>query len=101
MIRDLPNSEIIGMLGKNFRQYRLILGMTQAELAQKTNISPTTIHLFENGRLNNLTLGNLLTLMRHVGIIENVATLIPVQPESPYAKPKTRVRHARSQYHKD
>lgn len=101
MIRDLSNPEIIAMLGRNFRHYRLLQGMTQMELANKTNVSSTTIHKFENGRLTNITLGNLLSLMRHVGILENVAGLIPEQPESPYAKIKTRVRHAASQYHKD
>ena len=94
MFEELTNTQIIGLLGKNFKHYRLNQQLTQKELAGKTNISVATIHHFEAGTINNLTLSNLITLMRHIGLIRNLETIIPEQPESPYAKIKTRIRHA-------
>lgn len=98
MIQEMTNSEIIRMLGKNFKQYRLIMQMTQREMSEYTGVSISTIHNFESGNATNMTLNNLFSLMRKVGILENVMFLIPEQPESPYAHIKSKIRHATSQY---
>ena len=96
MMTELANKDILEMLGRNFRQYRLLARLTQKELAGITNVSVATIHNFESGKAYNISLNTLLTLMRHIGILGNVESLIPPQPESPYikSKPKTKVRHA-------
>ena len=94
MLREQSNTTIIRMLGARLKQYRLNLNMTQKELADITNVSVPTIQKFESGTSTNITLNNLLTLMRHTGLIEYADKLIPEQPESPYArKNPTRVRH--------
>ena len=94
MLKEQSNSEILSLLGQRFRQYRLNLRYTQKELADRTGISVPTIQKFEAGNANNITTGNLMTLLRSVGLIENFGALIPEQPESPYArKNTTKVRH--------
>ena len=54
-----------------------------------------TIHKFETGTARNVTATTLISLMRYTGLIENLDTLIPEVPESPYSNlyGKQRVRH--------
>lgn len=95
MIKEMPNSEIVKMIGKRLKTYRINQDMTQKEMSLLTNISVPTIQQFETGRQQNITLSTLLTLLRHTGLIENVDKLIPEEPVSPYRKRnKTRIRHA-------
>lgn len=96
MIKELSNTEIIRMIGRRLRQYRINLNLTQKELAEKTNISVPTIQKFESGNSYNITFGNLLTIIRHLGLLDNIEKFIPEQPESPYAKRRNqqRIRHA-------
>ncbi|MBO4595470.1 MAG: helix-turn-helix domain-containing protein [Bacteroidales bacterium] len=95
MIKRLSDSEILQMLGLRFRQYRVALGLTQAELSAKAGVSIMTIHMFETGTARNVTATTLISLMRYTGLIENLDTLIPDIPESPYSNltAKQRVRH--------
>lgn len=93
MIKECSNTEIVSLIGKRLRQYRLNLAVTQKEMAQSTGISLPTIQKLESGRASNITLFNLLIIMRYLGIIENVDSLVPEQPESPYQLTRQRVRH--------
>ena len=54
-----------------------------------------TIHKFETETARNVTATTLISLMRYTGLIENLDTLIPEVPESPYSNlnGKQRVRH--------
>ena len=85
------------MLGLRFREYRLALGLTQAELSQQAGVSVMTIHKFETGTTGNVSATTLITLMRYVGLIENLDKLIPEIPESPYSSlyNRQRVRHGK------
>lgn len=94
MMQEKTNKEILESIGRNFRQYRLMAQLTQKELSQMADVSVATIHNFESGKAYNITLNTLLTLMRHVGILDFAEALMPPQPESPYMKHKTKVRHA-------
>lgn len=94
MMKEMSNPEIIRTLGARLRQYRLNQNMTQRELSEKTNISLPTIQKLERGESYNITFSNLLTILRHNGLIENADRLVPEQPESPYRKKNpTRIRH--------
>lgn len=100
MIKQMSNTEIIRMLGQRFRQYRLILEITQKELSEKTGISIPTIQKFESGTTNNITFATILALMRHTGIINYADNLIPEQPQNPYNHKRiTKVRHATKKIH--
>lgn len=95
MIKRFSDAEILQMLGLRFKQYRVALGLTQAELSAKAGVSVMTIHKFETGTALNVTATTLISLMRYTGLIENLDTLIPEVPESPYSNlsRKQRVRH--------
>jgi transcriptional regulator with XRE-family HTH domain len=95
MIKRYSDSEILQMLGERFRQYRIALGMTQAELSAKAGVSTMTIHKFETGSAGNISTMTLLSLLRYTGLIENFDMLIPDIPESPYSRltNRKRVRH--------
>ena len=95
------NAEIVQGLGEQFRDYRLNAKLTQQEVADKVGVSLITIRNFETGKAKNITLGNLLSLLRVVGRLEAVNELFPPIPLSPYVlselnanKPK-RVRYAK------
>lgn len=99
MFRELSTQEIIRTLGGRLKQYRLILGYTQQELSVRAGVSVPTIQKLEAGSATNITLSNLLSLMRHLGLIENADGFIPEQPEYPYGKRITKIRHAAKKNH--
>lgn len=94
MIKEMSNNEIIRMLGTRLRQYRLNLNKTQKEMAEECGLSLPTVQKMESGNSSNINLGNLLKIIRFLGLLENINAFIPEQPESPYArKNRTRIRH--------
>ena len=92
--------EIVRMLGSRFRDFRMRANMTQKELAKQAGVTVTTIHKFETGRANNISLGSFLRLLKAVGMIGGVEELLPDLPQNPYLlrglKPAQRIRHPRS-----
>lgn len=96
---QLSEPDIIRILGERFKEYRLSVRLTQKELSEKTGISHKTISMFESGRGRNITMQNFLTLLRAVGMLQNVGELLPELPGSPYLiqsqlKRKSRIRHS-------
>lgn len=93
---NLSTVEIIRELGSRFREYRLRLNLTQQQISDMTSISIPTIYKFENGRMTDMSMSNLLKLMRAVGVSGNWEQLLPRLPESPYMynehKNKPRIR---------
>ena len=92
------NPEIVRILGQRYRDYRLRVGLTQKEVADKTNVSVTTIHKFESGSSTDVSFGTLASLLRVIGLIDNVDALLPELFQSPYFvneknEKKQRVRH--------
>ena len=90
--------EIVKLLGKSFKDYRMRANMTQKDVAEKAGVSVLTIYRFENGTVNNISLGTFLLLLKSVGSINDLDELMPEQPESPYLyndkfKKAQRVRH--------
>lgn len=83
MLKPCPNKEIMILLGERARTYRKNLSLSQEELAVNAGISLSTVQKFETGKANT-SLNNLLTILRHLGLIENINLLIPEQPENPY-----------------
>ena len=95
----MSEPDIIRILGERFKEYRLSMRLTQKELSEKTGISHKTISLFESGRGRNITMQNFLTLLRAVGMLQNIGELLPELPSSPYLiqsrlKRKNRIRHS-------
>ena len=96
---ELSETDIIRILGERFKDYRMNMRLTQKELSEKTGISHKTISLFETGRGRNITMQNFLTLLRAVGMLQNIGELLPELPSSPYLiqsqmKRKSRIRRS-------
>lgn len=93
--------EIVRILGARFKDYRMRANLTQKEVSEKAGITIQTIHRFESGLANNITLGNFLMLLKTVGSLRDLDSLMPEQPESPYLlknrKKTQRIRHKKEQ----
>lgn len=77
MNEQMTNQQIVQKLGKRLRQYRIRKMFTQQELAKRTAVSLPTIQRIESGRAHNVTLINLLSVLRQLGLIDNVLHLAP------------------------
>ena len=75
---------IAAELGVRFKNYRVALHKTQAEVARQCGISVMTLVRFENGKGQSLRLNNLLALLRALQLLERVENLVPDLPESLY-----------------
>ena len=90
--------EIIQMLGQRERTYRIRLGLTQKELAERAGISVPTLQAFENGTNKDISFSTLLGILRSIGQLEGTNALLAEIPESPYTmresgEQRQRVRH--------
>ena len=97
-IYQYTSTEIVQILGQRERTYRILLGMTQKELAERSGISVPTLQAFEKGTSRDITLSTLLRILRSIGQLEGADTLLAEIPESPYTRHTNgnqikRVRH--------
>lgn len=83
LLKSYSNKELQTLIGERAKTYRKNLSLSQEELAANSGISLSTVQKFETGKAN-ISLNNLLTILRHLGLIENIDQLIPEQPENPY-----------------
>ena len=92
--------DIAANIGHHFKDYRIALRLTQAQVAKQTGISVMTLVRFENGQGQALKLKNLIALMRALQLLENISDLIPEIPDSLYHShkaPKQRVRRKQNE----
>ena len=97
-IYQYSSTEIIQILGQRERTYRIRLGLTQKELAERAGISVPTLQAFEKGICRDITLSTLLRILRSINQLEGADTILKEIPESPYTrhtngKQIQRVRH--------
>ena len=90
---EYSTPELVRLLGSRFKEYRMRCNLTQKEVAEQSGIGLTTIHKFENGTANSLSL-----LLRVVGQVNALDDVLPELPESPYLvrreeKKAQRIRH--------
>ena len=81
----ITNSDILLLLAKRLKDYRLAARMSQKELADLSGVSQTTISHFEQGVNRNLTLSNFISLLRTLGMEQRVVELLPELPMPPMA----------------
>lgn len=79
------NQDIMLLLSKRIKEYRLAMRMSQKEMAEKSGVSLTTISHFEQGVNQNMTLNNFISLLRIVGMEQRVSDLLPELPMPPLA----------------
>ncbi|MBQ0057171.1 MAG: helix-turn-helix transcriptional regulator [Bacteroidales bacterium] len=94
-------TEAIWTLGERFRTYRIACQMTQKEVSEISGVSLLTIRRFELGITYNITLSNLIALLKSIDMADGLDELLPPMPISPYAlsklqqKQPKRVRHGK------
>ncbi|MBR4595985.1 MAG: helix-turn-helix domain-containing protein [Bacteroidales bacterium] len=83
-LKKYSNTQILQLLGLRFRDYRLIVNLSQKELAKAAGVSVSTVHKFETGTITNMNITNLMALLRPIGLLDRFDELIPEQPLNPY-----------------
>ncbi|MCF0177287.1 MAG: helix-turn-helix transcriptional regulator [Bacteroidales bacterium] len=98
---EYSSPELLRMLGKRFRDYRMRCNLTQKEVAELTGLNYNTVGGFENGSNKNISVTTLIALLKVVGRIDALDDLMPELPPSPYLlrKEKTaqRIRHKKDE----
>jgi len=73
-------------LGKRIARYRLNRNLTQGVLAAEAGVSKRTLHRIEHGE--SASVSNLFRILRALGLLENLETLIPEPAVSPIQQVK-------------
>ncbi len=81
----VTNQDIILMLSKRIKEYRLAARLTQKEIAEKSGVGLATISHFEQGVSQNMTINNFISLLRVVGMENRLNDLLPELPMPPLA----------------
>ena len=89
--------QLVKLLGARFKDNRLRSNMTQKEVSEQSGLTITTIHKFESGAADNISLATFLLLLKAIGEIGALDDLLPELPPSPYLirkeKKVQRIRH--------
>lgn len=101
-INDLSsNAAVKGELAKRLKRARIDAKLTQEDLANRSGISKRTIANVEKG--SDVTLDNLLNVLRALGLLGRVDLLVPQEEIRPSVllaqrKQRQRVRSPKSEY---
>ena len=78
---ELSDTAILKQLGTRLKAHRISRGMKQQELAVESGVGVSTIAKIESGQSVSLSL--LISVMRALGLLENLKLLVPEQKPSP------------------
>lgn len=81
----MTNYEIMSILARRIKEYRLSARMSQAEMAERSGLGLTTIAHLEQGKQINLTLSNLISILKAMGLEGRILELLPELPVPPMA----------------
>ena len=81
MSTELSDTAILKRLGTRLKAYRIASGMKQQELAAESGVGVSTIAKIEKGQ--SVALSLFVSVMRTLGLLENLDLLIPEQKPSP------------------
>ena len=87
MWTELSDTAILNKLGTRLKASRIARGMKQQELATESGVGVSTIAKIESGQSVSLSL--LISVMRTLGLLENLDLLVPEQKPSPSELLKT------------
>lgn len=85
-IKNNSDDATLKELGNRILQYRLNLNLTQDALAKEAGVSKRTIIRTEHG--HSAQVSNLIRILRALGLLENLETLIPEPALSPLQQVK-------------
>ncbi len=93
-IKQMSNIAIAEELGKRLRARRLHLNLTRNDLMAQSDLALNTLKNLEQGKG---TINSLLTLLRHLDLLDQLDYLVPNSPVSPMQllrqpKPRQRAR---------
>lgn len=74
------NQAIMEEIGKRIKETRIGFNLTQSELAKKSGVSLSTVARTEQG--GNITVEQLLFIMRELRLLDNIDLLIPEKQQS-------------------
>ena len=78
---ELSDTAILNKLGTRLKASRISSGLKQQELAAESGVGVSTIAKIENGQ--SVALSLLVSVMRTLGLLENLDLLVPEQKPSP------------------
>ena len=81
----VTNQDIMLLLAKRIKEYRLAARMSQKEMAKKSGVGLATISHLEQGVNQNITLNNFISLLRVIGMEQRIGDLLPELPIPPMA----------------
>lgn len=84
----MTNYEIMTLLALRLKEYRLAARVSQAEMAQRSGVGLATIAHLEQGKQVNLTLNNLISLLKALGLEGRLVEMLPELPMTPLALKK-------------
>ncbi|MBR0259339.1 MAG: helix-turn-helix domain-containing protein [Prevotella sp.] len=93
MWTELSDTAILKRLGARLKAYRIARGMKQQELAAESGVGVSTIAKIENGQ--SVALSLLVSVMRTLGLLENLDLLVPEQKTSPLELLRTQGKQAK------
>jgi transcriptional regulator with XRE-family HTH domain len=87
---DLTDEAVLKEIGQRLERQRIDAGLTQAKLAAQSGVAKRTLERIEAGRSAEFV--TLLRLLRTLGLVDGVETLIPEPSPSPIALLKSQGR---------
>lgn len=81
MWTEFSDTAILKNLGARIKAYRIARGMKQQELAEESGIGLNTVVKIEGGQSVSFAL--FISVLRTLGLLENLDCLIPEQKPSP------------------
>jgi transcriptional regulator with XRE-family HTH domain len=83
LTRELTDSAVLEELGARLARARIDANLTQARLAEEAGVGKRTIERLEAGRGTDVRV--LVRVLRALGLMESLESLVPAAPQSPMA----------------
>ena len=103
MWNEMSNPAVLMRIGQRIKETRIRQRITQEELATASGVSPLTVANIAKGKSVSLLL--FISVLRSLGLLENLEQLIPETRVSPIelkklqGKKRYRVRHLKQDNH--
>lgn len=87
---ELSDPAILARIGERVKQQRLLMGLQQKELAEKSGVSLNTVMKLEHGKSISGIL--FISILRTLGMLENIEFLVPEESISPIQMKKLQTK---------